>query len=81
VCQKVKLASSHKIPFLATGARHGYTVTLGGLQQGLAIDLGQFKGYSIDSTAGTLTVGGATTVGDFQSALYEAGYQIRTPLR
>ena len=75
-CQ-VKLASSYNIPFLATGGRHGYTTTLGNLQGGLAIDLGQFKSYSIDSVAGTLTVGGATTLHDFQDALFEAGYMIR----
>ena len=74
---QVKLASSHRIPFLATGGRHGYTTTLGDLQQGLAIDLGQFKTYSIDSAAGTVTVGGAATIADFQDALYEAGYMIR----
>jgi FAD/FMN-containing dehydrogenase len=78
---QVKLASSYKIPFLATGGRHGYTVTLGDLQGGLAIDIGQFKSYSIDSTVGTVTVGGGTTIGDFQDALYEAGYMIRASLR
>ncbi|KAL8655906.1 MAG: hypothetical protein Q9210_000607 [Variospora velana] len=78
VAKTVRLASSHRIPFLATGGRHGYTTTLGDLQGGLAIDLSQFKSYSIDRAAGTLTVGGATTLGDFQDALYEAGYMIQT---
>ncbi|KAL9032533.1 MAG: hypothetical protein Q9180_006446, partial [Flavoplaca navasiana] len=67
----------HRIPFLATGGRHGYTTTLRDLQGGLAIDLSQLKSYSIDRAAGTLTIGGATTLGDFQDALYEAGRQNR----
>ncbi|KAL8988161.1 MAG: hypothetical protein Q9177_002723 [Variospora cf. flavescens] len=79
VAKTVRLASSRRIPFLATGGRHGYTTTLGDLQGGLAIDLSQLKSYSIDRAAGTLTVGGATTLGDFQDALYEAGYMIQTP--
>ncbi|KAL8880299.1 MAG: hypothetical protein Q9198_002268, partial [Flavoplaca austrocitrina] len=67
------------IPFLATGGRHGYTTTLRDLQGGLAIDLSQLNSYSIDRAAGTLTVGGATTLGDFQDALYETGYMIQSP--
>ncbi|KAI0200233.1 hypothetical protein F4808DRAFT_461098 [Astrocystis sublimbata] len=39
VIKSVKLATSHNIPFLATGGRHGYTTTLATLTNGLAIDL------------------------------------------
>ena len=77
-CAQVKIASLHKIPFLATGGRHGYTTTLGELDGGLAIDLSQLKAYSIDKATGQLTIGGATTLADFQNDLFAAGYMIRT---
>ena len=67
----------HNIPFLATGGRHGYTTTLGELDGGLAIDLSQLKAYSIDKATGQLTIGGATTLADFQNDLFAAGYMIR----
>jgi len=43
----------------------------------LAIDLGQLKTFTIDKRAGTITMGGATGIGDFQDELYEAGLMIR----
>ncbi|KAI1465641.1 FAD-binding domain-containing protein [Daldinia caldariorum] len=62
VIQAVKLATSNGIPFLATGGRHGYTTTLGALNNGLAIDLGQFDTIRVDQHRGTLTIGGAVTL-------------------
>ncbi|KAG7001440.1 FAD-linked oxidoreductase OXR1 [Physcia stellaris] len=78
VAKAVKIASLHNIPFLATGGRHGYTTTLGELDGGLAIDLSQLKAYSIDKAAGQLTIGGATTLADFQNDLFAAGYMIQS---
>lgn len=69
----MKLAVQHNIPFLATGRRHGYTTTLGELQEGLAIDLSQLNSFEADTEANTITVGGASGAGEFQDELYAAG--------
>ncbi|KAF5656998.1 hypothetical protein FCIRC_13432 [Fusarium circinatum] len=68
----------HNIPFLATGARHGYTTTLGELRNGLAIDLSHFKEFELDADAKTLTVGPGVTVGEIFDPLFRAGFDIQT---
>ena len=50
---------------------------LGGLQQGLDLDLSAFKNVSVDTKAKTLTVGGATLFADIYNPLYEAGFEVR----
>ncbi|PYI24917.1 FAD-binding domain-containing protein [Aspergillus indologenus CBS 114.80] len=78
VVTAIKLATSSNISFLTTGGRHGFTVTLGELDQGLAIDLGQLDSYHIDSTAETVTIGGSTTIGDLLEPLAAAGFMIQS---
>ncbi|KAK9425261.1 putative FAD-binding PCMH-type domain-containing protein [Seiridium unicorne] len=73
----VKLATASKVPFLATGKRHGYTTTLGALHNGLAVDLSMFDSYSINKTTQTITVGASVSVAEFQHALYQAGFVIQ----
>ena len=73
----MKIARQYNIPFLATGKRHGFTTTWKNFHEGLAIDLGQLKTYEIDQEAGTITMGGAAGIGDFQDDLFEAGLMIR----
>ncbi|KAF4499908.1 short-chain dehydrogenase reductase family [Fusarium agapanthi] len=68
----------HNIPFLATGARHGYTTTLGDLQNGLAIDLSHFKEFELDVDAKTLSIGPGVTVGEIFDPLFNAGFVIQT---
>ncbi|SCV48911.1 related to 6-hydroxy-D-nicotine oxidase [Fusarium fujikuroi] len=68
----------YNIPFLATGARHGYTTTLGELHNGLAIDLSHFKEFELDADAKTLTVGPGVTVGEIFDPLFSAGFEIQT---
>ncbi|KAF5589168.1 hypothetical protein FPANT_6383 [Fusarium pseudoanthophilum] len=75
---EIKLATMHNIPFLATGARHGYTTTLGNLQNGLAIDLSHFKEFELDADAKTVTVGPGVTVGEIFDPLFNAGFDIQT---
>lgn len=65
------------LPFLATGARHGYSTTLEEVQGGIAIDLSQLDGFVIDKDAGTLTVGPGVRFIDIFGPVYEAGFQIR----
>ncbi|KAH8585692.1 hypothetical protein B0O99DRAFT_646402 [Bisporella sp. PMI_857] len=76
VAAAVKLAIQNGISFLATGGRHGFTPTLGELQQGLAIDLSQLNSFSADADSGTATLGGAARIGDFQEQLYAAGLML-----
>ncbi|KAI5918786.1 hypothetical protein F4810DRAFT_690548 [Camillea tinctor] len=76
VIQSVKVAVSNNIPFLATGARHGYTTTLGTLQNGLEIDLGQLNSVHVDKSAGILTIGGGAQTSDILDPVYEAGFEI-----
>ncbi|KAH9427862.1 oxidation resistance protein 1 [Pyricularia oryzae] len=74
----VKLAAKFKIPFLATGGRHGYGTTLGKLKNGLSIDLSLLNQFSIDSKAATITVGPGVRFRDIFTPLYEAGFQVPT---
>ncbi|KAF4953187.1 hypothetical protein FGADI_6162 [Fusarium gaditjirri] len=78
VAKIIKLATRHNVPFLATGARHGYTTTLGDLDNGLAIDLSHFKDFELDADAKTLTVGPGVTVGEIFDPLFNAGFDIQT---
>ncbi|KAK4981117.1 hypothetical protein LTR28_005260 [Elasticomyces elasticus] len=78
VIQAVKLCREHAFPFLATGGRHGYTTTLGDLHLGLAIDLSNFDRVQVDSSAATVTIGGATRASQLFDPLYEAGFMIQS---
>ncbi|KAI0437383.1 hypothetical protein F4803DRAFT_566114 [Xylaria telfairii] len=78
VVKAVKLARSIKLPFLATGGRHGYGTSFGKLDQGLAIDLSQLDSASVDAKAGTLTIGGGTIFRQVYDMVYEAGFEIQT---
>ncbi|RYP18019.1 hypothetical protein DL767_009911 [Monosporascus sp. MG133] len=73
----VQLATSNGIPFLATGGRHGYTTTLGDLNEGLAIDLSLFNRLEIDKSAGTIKVGGGVRFRDIYDPVYTAGFEIQ----
>lgn len=75
--KKVKLASIHDIPFLATGGGHGYATTFGKLQNGLEIDLSFFRSVSVDAASSTMTIGGAVVFRDIYEPLYNAGKEIR----
>ncbi|KAI1261130.1 hypothetical protein F5Y18DRAFT_431433 [Xylariaceae sp. FL1019] len=75
VVAAVQLAVTHNVSFLATGGRHGYGTTLGGLFGGLEIDLGQLKSVVVDKSAATLTVGVGTTFADILDPAFEAGFQ------
>lgn len=74
---QVKLAVANGVPFLATGGRHGYTTTLGRLQNGVAIDLSQFDTVEVNASARTVTVGGAVQIGELLDPLYDAGFWMR----
>ncbi|KAF2962876.1 hypothetical protein GQX73_g10697 [Xylaria multiplex] len=72
----VKVAVANKISFLATSGRHGYGTSLGKLQNGLSIDLGNMKMLEIDTNAQTVTVGPGVKNGGLANHILEAGYQM-----
>ncbi|KAI1174461.1 FAD-binding domain-containing protein [Nemania sp. FL0916] len=76
VVEIVKTATTHKIPFLATGGRHGYGTSLGKLRNGLAVDLSNMKTLAIDAAAETVTIGPGVKIGDLIGPILEAGYQM-----
>lgn len=73
----MKIASSVKIPFLATGGGHSTSVQPGRLHDGLQIDLSNFDSVQVDSEKNLLTVGGATRFAQIIDILYDAGKQFR----
>lgn len=73
---QLKLCTANNVPFLATGGRHGYTTTLGELDNGLAIDLGTFDKIEIDSSNAKMTIGGGVRASQIYTPLYEAGFMI-----
>ncbi|KAK9794409.1 putative FAD-binding PCMH-type domain-containing protein [Seiridium cardinale] len=77
VRQAVQLSTSNRYPFLATGGRHGYTTTLGYLQDGVAIDLSKLNTVNVDQSAGTLTIGPGVRFRDIYNPVFEAGYELQ----
>ncbi|PQE24169.1 6-hydroxy-D-nicotine oxidase protein [Rutstroemia sp. NJR-2017a BVV2] len=73
----VKYASKNGVPFLATGGGHGYSATLGQLQNGLILDMGNFNTIRIDAKANRMVVGGSVKSADVTAALQAAGREIR----
>jgi FAD/FMN-containing dehydrogenase len=65
------------VPFLATGAGHGYSGSLGALQNGIELDLGNFNRVSVDATNDLMTLGGSVKFSDLMDPLYSAGKAIR----
>ncbi|KAG9826263.1 hypothetical protein KCU98_g648, partial [Aureobasidium melanogenum] len=78
VAKVVNLANAHHVPFLATAGRHGYTTTLGQLDDGLAIDLSAFNSVNVNANAATVTLGGGTKASQVFDPLYNAGFQIQS---
>ncbi|KAI0514714.1 hypothetical protein F5B22DRAFT_647470 [Xylaria bambusicola] len=73
----LRAVTTLKIPFLVTSGRHGFNPTLGGLQNGLAIDLSRFNKLEIDTRKDTLTIGPAIRTADLLDPVYNAGYEIQ----
>lgn len=76
MCQ-VKLTKSDKLNFLATGGRHGFSETLGKLQEGLAIDLSLLNSTKLNKRKRTLTVGPGVSIGDIMDPISKAGFMLR----
>ncbi|KAI0428665.1 hypothetical protein F5Y09DRAFT_343486 [Xylaria sp. FL1042] len=66
------VANAANIPFLATGGRHGYGVTLERLQNGLAIDLSRLNGATINRNNSTIAVGGGAKFREVLKPVAEA---------
>jgi FAD/FMN-containing dehydrogenase len=73
----VRYASQNNIPFLATGAGHGFTTTLGEVKNGLEIDLSQFNTVEVDKKHSRMRIGGSVRFRDVMDPLYAAGKEVR----
>ncbi|KAF2740590.1 FAD-binding domain-containing protein [Polyplosphaeria fusca] len=78
VSAAVQIAQKNNIPFLATGGGHSLSVTLGKLKNGISIDLGHFKKVVVDSSAQTVTLGGANIIRDAIGPVWDAGFELVT---
>ncbi|RYP03036.1 hypothetical protein DL764_005424 [Monosporascus ibericus] len=76
VANIVRIARANNISVLATGGRHGTSVTLGQISGGVAIDLTQLNTVEIDASAGTVTVGGGARFSEIYDPIFNAGFQL-----
>ncbi|KAM0796584.1 FAD-dependent oxidase [Usnea florida] len=74
----IGVCSKYNVPFLATGGGHGFSTTLGRLQDGIEIDLSFFRNVTVDKDASTMTIGGAVIFRDTFEPLSAAGKEITT---
>ncbi|KAH8168844.1 FAD binding domain-containing protein [Sarocladium implicatum] len=74
VVAAVKLARALNVGFLAIATRHGYGMSLGRLQGGLAIDLRRLNELEIDGDI--ITIGAYTTTEKIAEAVDKVGYQL-----
>jgi FAD/FMN-containing dehydrogenase len=75
---QIKLVNQYKFPFLTRGAGHGYSISLAEFQDGLALDLSQYKSIKIDTKAQTVTIGPGVQTRDLSTPLMKAGFELRT---
>lgn len=75
---KVKFAYDYDIPILAYNGHHGSITTLGKMDYGIEIYLGQLNTISIAKDKQTVTVGGGTNSKNLTDALWETGKQTGT---
>ncbi|KAM0811982.1 putative FAD-binding PCMH-type domain-containing protein, partial [Seiridium cardinale] len=67
--------TSHNISFLAQGGGHGYSPTLGSIQNAVLINLEKFNQTTI-SDDGCLTIGGSARFSDIYAAAYSSGREM-----
>jgi FAD/FMN-containing dehydrogenase len=72
----VKIAAQRNISYLATGGGHGLPITLGQLDDGISIDLSNFKTVTVDTKSKTVAVGGGALFSDVITPVLNAGYEI-----
>ncbi|KAL9639040.1 MAG: hypothetical protein Q9164_001175 [Protoblastenia rupestris] len=74
----VKIATVEKIPFLATAAGHGTSLSYGGVRNGIDIDLSKLRYANLDAPNNLLTIGGGTKFQQMWDVLQPAGKEITT---
>ncbi|KAF2832646.1 FAD-binding domain-containing protein [Ophiobolus disseminans] len=76
----VRTATQYQAPLLAIGGSHGFSSTLGKLDDGIALDLSALKQVKVDTSANTVIVGGSVTFGELLAPVAAAGREIQTGL-
>ena len=72
---KVKYANKKDLPFLAFNTAHGAITTLGRMDHGIEIYLGQLSSISIAKDGNSATIGGGAHSKNVTDALWAAGKQ------
>jgi len=75
---QVKFANKKNLPFLAYNHMHGSITTLGAMDHGIEIYLGQLSGVTISEDGNTATILGGTNSKLITDTLWEAGKQTVT---
>jgi hypothetical protein len=75
--EQVTYAARNNVSFLTTGAAHGYSGSLVTLNNGIELDMSNFKTVSMDVSKNQMTVGGSVKFSDIMNPVYSAGKSIR----
>ncbi|KAK1248864.1 hypothetical protein MKX08_007084 [Trichoderma sp. CBMAI-0020] len=78
VAKVVQISVSNGIPFMATGAGHGASVTLETFKNGIDIDLGNFNTVTVDEKNSLVTIGGSAQFQQVYDPLFAAGKEFPT---
>lgn len=73
VCRQIKYANSKGLPFLAASGRHGWTKDLGGVKNGVMINLRGLNSTQVKRDGKTAVAGGGILQYEMVQSLYEEG--------
>ena len=70
---QMSFGKPNNTPFLSTGGGHGYSTTLGTLQNSIELDPSLFSSSNINATTNAMTIGGSVIFSEALPALQAAG--------
>lgn len=73
----MKYITDHKLPLLTQGGGHGWSKTLGSIQNGILLNMEKFTQIIYDAREKTMTIGGAVKTGALLNATDAVGREVR----